>query len=201
MIDVGVLNTDFPESFLQVVHVFFYFRSDKGVEHCSAEPLVLAELFGEIAGDGQEHLWQRLLNLFSEQPFVFRIQVCVEEHDGNGFCAAVFDFFQQFPDCKPINRPDHLPLVVHPLLNFKAKAAINQRPDLVCLQVIEVGSFLSADFQQITKSPCSNQCGFCSPSLQDRIGGYRRPMHETTDFTAVKPMLLCNDFDASNHSI
>ena len=199
VIDVSAVDADGLQSLFQVVHVLLDFRANEGVQHRAAQTLILAELLGQVVGDGQESLGEVFLHDLLDADFVFGVQIGIEQHDGHGLGALFLQLRHNSLDLFRVDLTDHFTLIVQPLIHFVAEVAGHQRPGLVCLQVVQVGALLAADLQQVTETAGGDEGGLCAAAFQNRIGGNGSTVHKAADILTGEAISLSNDLHAFHH--
>src|SRR5262245_65827494 len=99
------------------------------------------------------------------------IQEAVEKADGEGLRACFAHDSDQPFDFGRIELLEDRAIGKKALAQLKAQVARNQRPRLVGLQIVQVRSLLTGDFQKIAKSTSGNEGRTCSLAFEQRVGG------------------------------
>ena len=148
-------------------------RAEVGVEHRGREPLVLAELGRDVGGERHVESGQVGLYQLGGAPLVRRIEEGVEEADGERFHAA--GRAQRLDGGAHIGVAEllaHAAVGEQPLGGFQTPLARDERRRLVGLQIVEVGTLLAGDLQQVAKSARGEQRGARALLLEQRVGGH-----------------------------
>jgi hypothetical protein len=77
------------------------------------------------------------------------------------------------------------PVIAQPFRNFEAQALLYERRRLVCVQVVEFGSFLSGDCEGVVEPVTRDQTGPCTSASNERVGGHRDPVAEVAEIARM----------------
>ena len=83
------------------------------------------------------------------------------------------------------------------LFNTEAQVTLDQKFRLICLEIIEVRAFLTADFQQIAETTGRQKPCFCATTLNERVCGNRCTVTDIRNVLGLDAYAL----DAIGHTL
>ncbi len=165
----------------EAVDVALHDRSEIGVHHRRAHPFEFAEFRRHFVADASEGFGEFLGDDASGDRFVFGADETIEKTNRDGFDTGGAQGADRFADGLLIEGGFHRTVVTHSFRDFEAKIAGDQHRRFVGLQIIEVGTLLPPDLQQVTKTVRGDQAGFHAAVLDEGVGGNRGAVAEVTD--------------------
>ena len=104
-----------------------------------------------------------------------RIDIRVEEADGDALDPRGEQALEGARQVGRVQGANDGAVGGHPLIDVEAAFAWNQRRRLPGEEVVDLGSLLTADFKEVTKSPRREQTGHRPLALEQSVGCHRRP--------------------------
>ena len=163
---------------LEPAHVAAGDRLQEGIEHGGGEPLVFAELGLHLAGERDVDAGQRRPQRLTHAPLVLRIEEREKKAHGHALGSARLHVGDGAGHVGIVERPDHLARRSDALGDLEAVLARHQRLGMVGLQIVDLGSRLAADLQQVLEAGRSDERNLASAPLDQRVGCNRGAVGE-----------------------
>ena len=178
----------------QVAHVSVDARADVGIEDGRAQPLVLPELGEDLTRQRKVDARALVACEVPSGAFVSRVQVGVEEADGQRLDAFGPQLAQRRLNFGFVKRLDDLAVGGQPFGDLATQITRDKGRRLIGEQVVQGGPLLAADLQQIPEAARREQSDPRPLLLQQGIGGGRG---------AVRPegQLVCRGAYACQNAI
>ena len=163
---------------LQARHVAAGDRLQEGVEHGGGEPLVLAELRLHLAGERDVTPGSAARSASTDADLVLGIEEREQEADRHALGPAGLHVGDGALDVRLRQRPDDLARRPDALGDLEAMLARNQRLGVVGLEIVDLGTRLAADLEQVLEACRGDERDLAAAPLDQRVGGDRRAVGE-----------------------
>ena len=156
-------------------------RAEVGVDDGGRKALELAELRRHLVRAGDEGLGKFLGQNGPHARLVARVDVGIEESDGDRLHACALECVRGGAYRILIERGLDAPIIPQALRHLDPEMPPDEQGRLVALQVVEMGAALASDLQQITETLRGDQAGRCAAMLDQGIGGNGGAVTEIDD--------------------
>ncbi len=160
-------------------------RADRGVHDRCAPPEVLAKLGSDLGRERDRNAGKLLGEDRADAELVLGVDVGVKEANGDRFDLLPPQDDRRLANRGLVERQQDLALGAEPLAHGDRPVARNERPGLLELRVVERGSHLTCDLEQIAKAVGGDEAAACDVPLDDRVGCDGRCVEHEADLGAV----------------
>ncbi len=173
---------------LQLLEVVSDHRAQAGVHDGGRGALILAKLWKNLAGEGDRKVEGRR-QVFTDPLFVRRVGVGEEEADSDRFDTLPGDLRGDPFHRRLVQLRDDPPLVVEPLGDLEPQVAGDDRLRAAHLKVVERGTVLTPDLDDIAEPLRGEKRGGSPPAFEQRVGRHGRAVNDPLDSPEVEPRL------------
>ena len=165
----------------QPADVVLHHRPEIGVQHHRRQPLEFAELGRDLVAGRDEGVGHLLAQDFYRALLVIGADEAVEEGHGDGLHVRRFQGTGGGAHPRLVERHVDLAGVAQALGHLQPEIAGHQGQRLVGLDVVEIGSLLAADLEQVAEAIGGHQAGLYAAMLDQRVGRNRGAVAEVDD--------------------
>ena len=162
-------KTELRQAFRQPANVTLHDWPEIGVDHRRGHALVFAEFGRHFVADTNVGLRELLGEDVARYLFVLRTDETIQETDRDGLNPNFAQAARRLPHRLFVELGLNRAVVAEPLRDFEAEVTRNQNGRFIGLQIIQVGTLLPPDLQEIAKTCRRDQASRHAAVLDERV--------------------------------